>query len=63
MNLPEGQKFKTLDQLEKEHIYKALVTADWNVILAAKLLGIGRATVYRKIQQHEFKQPTRIIQL
>ena len=42
-----------MDFWERKLIREALRRADGNVPEAAKLLGIGRATIYRKIEQYE----------
>jgi len=49
------KKFTTLEELEKEHILKALDRFGWSEegrIEAAKQLGISRATIYRKIKKY-----------
>lgn len=52
MWLNMGQ-FKTLKQVEREHIRFAIIQANSNVSQAAKLLEISRATLYRKIRSLE----------
>jgi transcriptional regulator with PAS, ATPase and Fis domain len=42
----------SLEDLEKKHIKNVLDRFQGNVSLAAKALGIGRNTLYRKIKQH-----------
>lgn len=46
---------------EKERILQALKQADGNRRIAARLLGIGRTTLYRKMEEYglkyEFRQP------
>ncbi len=51
---PEGATvpFPTLEELEKGHILAALEQANNNVKLAAQLLGIGRSTLYRKLEDY-----------
>ncbi len=51
---PEGGSvpFPTLDELEKGHILRALEQAQNNIKLAAQLLGIGRSTLYRKLEDY-----------
>lgn len=41
-----------LASVEKRHIQHALKSCDGNVRYASKLLGIGRATLYRKVEQY-----------
>jgi DNA-binding NtrC family response regulator len=40
-----------LQELERLAIQQALRQVDGNRVAAAKLLGIGRATLYRKLQE------------
>ena len=40
-----------IKDMEKEYIIKSLEKADWNKKLAAKILGISRGTLYRKIKK------------
>ncbi len=42
--------FPTLEELEKGHILHALEQSGNNIKLAAQLLGIGRSTLYRKLE-------------
>jgi len=42
-----------LDELSRELYLRALRKAKGNVTLAAKLLGVGRATFYRKLKQYK----------
>jgi DNA-binding NtrC family response regulator len=46
----------SIDQWEKKLIGEALRRTDGNVPEAAKLLGIGRATLYRKIEQYHIER-------
>ena len=41
-----------IDHWERKLIQEALSRSDGNVPAAAKLLGIGRATLYRKIEEY-----------
>jgi len=45
----QPEKFLTLAEMEKAHILKALKQAGGNKEQAAKLLGIGRSTLFRKL--------------
>ena len=47
----------TLETLERRAIEQALFVLEGNVSLAAKQLGIGRATLYRKLAQYGFAKP------
>jgi DNA-binding NtrC family response regulator len=44
------QKF-TMDQLEKEYVRKVLIEVGGNKTKAAKILGLDRKTLYRKLQE------------
>jgi transcriptional regulator of acetoin/glycerol metabolism len=43
---------------ERELVFRALVKAQWNREQAARLLGISRATIYRRIRQYAITVPT-----
>ncbi len=47
------KQIKTLEMLEKEAIEAALKITKGNISRAADALGIGRGTLYRKIQKFE----------
>ena len=47
------EKFPTLEELEKNHIIKALQQTQGNVVSAAEMLGIGKSTLYRKIAEYQ----------
>jgi transcriptional regulator of acetoin/glycerol metabolism len=47
----------TLDELEKAHISKVLKNNNDNISKTAKILGIGRNTLYRKLEKHEINAP------
>ncbi len=38
--------------MEKEAIIHALLQTEWNVVQAARILGLGQATVYRKMKRY-----------
>jgi PAS domain S-box-containing protein len=44
--------YLSLDQMEKQHIEEVLKEVKGNITMASKILGIGRNTLYRKIQKH-----------
>lgn len=46
-------KCYSLEQVEKEHIIKVLKLCYGNITLAAKKLGVGRNTLYRKIKKYK----------
>lgn len=49
-----------LKDIEKQAIIEALAKTGWHVTLAAKALGIARATMYRKLIQHDIKRPSTV---
>lgn len=48
--------FKTLEEIEKEAIVETLKETGWKITQSAHLLGIGRATLYRKIKEYGIKR-------
>jgi DNA-binding NtrC family response regulator len=48
----KGQNTMTMDELESVAITNAIIQHKGNLTEAAKALGIGRATIYRKIKQY-----------
>lgn len=48
-------EFTPLDEIEKQAIEKAYLHSDRNAAEAAKLLGISRATMYRKLKQFGYE--------
>ncbi len=49
----DKQEEMTLESVEKEQIIKVLRMCSNNITSAAKILGIGRNTLYRKIEKHK----------
>ena len=41
-----------LEEMERRHIGEAMQRTAGNVVDAAKMLGIGRATLYRKLEEY-----------
>ncbi len=50
---PESTAVLSLDQMEREHIQRVLALVEYNKSRAAEILGIDRATLYRKAQKYE----------
>ncbi len=48
----EEDGLRMIDRIEKQAIVEALIKSDGNVVAAARLLGVGQATVYRKIKRY-----------
>jgi DNA-binding NtrC family response regulator len=55
----EGQELRPIDKMERQAIVAALGRSGGNVREAARLLGLGQATVYRKIKRYGLPLPTR----
>ena len=49
-------EFPTLKEMEKLHVEKALTASDGNKAEAARLLGINRVTLYRKIRDYDLAE-------
>ena len=49
----DTRNLRTMDYVEKNAIIEALVGTRGNVVSAARLLGLGQATVYRKIKRYD----------
>jgi DNA-binding NtrC family response regulator len=47
----------SLKNVEKEHILRVLEKTGWNISAAAKLLGIDRVTIYKKLDKFGIKRP------
>lgn len=48
-----GDRVATMDELESKAIENAILQFRGNLTEAAKALGIGRATLYRKVKQYQ----------
>ncbi|UCG27011.1 MAG: helix-turn-helix domain-containing protein, partial [Bacteroidales bacterium] len=46
---------RTLEEVEKEEIIRAIHDCEGNMSMAAEVLGISRATLYRKINKYNIK--------
>ena len=46
----------TLSEVEREHILATLIKCGWRRKIAAKLLGIDRTTLYRKMKKYDISQ-------
>ncbi len=57
LNIPaesdDSAKNFHIKNIEKEAIQKALKAVNWNMTEAAKILGYGRSTLYRKMKKYE----------
>ena len=51
-NLPGKKPFKKLIDVEKEHILFVLQELHWRKDVAARVLGIDRKTLYRRLSEY-----------
>lgn len=51
--LPQNDEILPLDELERRAIVRALRESSGDKLAAARLLGIGKTTLYRKLKQYE----------
>lgn len=47
---------RSLDEIEKDAIIKTIKICEGNLVKTAKVLGIGRTTLYRKLQKYNIEQ-------
>lgn len=47
---------KTLNEMEREHLILALRETGWNITLAARLINVPRATMYRMMKRYGIKR-------
>lgn len=52
-NVMQDKKVQTINDVEKDAIENAIMEFRGNLTEAAKALGIGRATLYRKVKQYK----------
>jgi len=53
-----GDEIGPLDAMERRAIFRALDQTGGDKLAAARLLGIGKTTLYRKLKQYELQQKT-----
>jgi transcriptional regulator with GAF, ATPase, and Fis domain len=51
--------FKTIDELEREHIERVLAACSWKPTEAARILGISYTTLWRKMKAYGFRSGPR----
>jgi len=55
---PVSEKAVSLEETEKQHLIEVLEKYQWNKKKAARILGIGRSTLYVKLKKYQLKPPT-----
>lgn len=53
-----SEEERSLAEVERKHIIEVLEKAGGNITQAAKLLGVSRPTVYRKMAEYDIREPT-----
>jgi DNA-binding NtrC family response regulator len=56
---PQNDELLSLEQLERRAILRALREVGGDKLAAARLLGIGKTTLYRKLKQYDSEAPPR----
>jgi DNA-binding NtrC family response regulator len=54
-NMPQSGELLPLEEMERRAILRALREAGGDKLAAARLLGIGKTTLYRKLKQYELR--------
>jgi transcriptional regulator with GAF, ATPase, and Fis domain len=55
---PVSDKAASLEETEKQHLIEVLEKYQWNKKKAARILGIGRSTLYVKLKKYQLNPPT-----
>jgi len=55
---PSTNEVLKMDELERRAIFRAIREANGDKLAAAKLLGIGKTTLYRKLREYELNEKT-----
>ncbi len=56
--VPSDQEIRSLSEIEREQVVRALQAVQGNKAAAARLLGLDRKTLYRKIELYDLKSPS-----
>ena len=48
---------QSIEEIEKKHILNVLKQQNWNISASAKVLGIDRVTVYKKLEKYGISRP------
>ncbi|MCU0573028.1 MAG: sigma-54 dependent transcriptional regulator [Syntrophobacteraceae bacterium] len=51
----EGHELETLEAVERRHIERMLSRQQWNIARTARILGIDRTTLHKKIKKYELR--------
>ncbi|GAU75779.1 helix-turn-helix domain-containing protein [Fusibacter sp. 3D3] len=51
----QDENLLSLDEMEAKYIQKVLTKVDYNLTLAAEIIGIGRSTLYRKLEKYQIE--------
>ena len=57
LDLPDAAGLQTLDQVEREHIIKAMTHTGWNLSAAARALGLSRPTLRKRLKRYGLEGP------
>lgn len=55
LTVESDDNIKTIEEIERAHIYKALTKLEWNRENTARALGISQKTLYSKIKKYNLK--------
>jgi len=59
VSAPDSASMRTLEEVEREHIARALASEQGRVTDAARKLGIPRSTLYQKLKTYGIALPAR----
>jgi len=57
---PQFSSNISLEEVEKAHILNVLEKNNWNISNSARLLGIDRVTIYKKLEKYGIKRPQNV---
>jgi DNA-binding NtrC family response regulator len=49
---------RSLQEIERAHLVTVLKDTDWNILKSARILGIDRSTLYKKIKRYDIRKPS-----
>lgn len=59
MDVPVEAECQTLEGVERRHIERMLAQQQWNIAKTARVLGIDRTTLHKKIKKYDLKNSAR----